>query len=178
MIRTLLSALSTALIVAACATLPSAAPDAAPMPSSPPAVTAADIVRMFYGVRQWPEPIPGVRDVHSHARPEIARVVNVSLLLTADFDAKVLSGTAQLGVIGRPGADHVVLDTRNLDIHWVIGGDKVLRYELGPEDPILGRSLTVWFDTPTTAEDIFRTVVIAYSTRPDAAALQLSLIHI
>jgi leukotriene-A4 hydrolase len=172
MFRTLLSALSTALIVAACATLPSAAPDAAPMPSSPPAVTAADIGRMFYGVRQWPEPIPGVRDVHSHARPEIARVVNVSLLLTADFDAKVLSGTAQLGVIGRPGADHVVLDTRNLDIHWVIGGDKVLRYELGPEDPILGRSLTVWFDTPTTAEDNFRTVVIAYSTRPDAAALQ------
>jgi len=45
-----------------------------------------------------------VRDVHSHARPEIARVKHVSLDLAADFDAKTRTGAAALHIQGRRGA--------------------------------------------------------------------------
>ena len=39
------------------------------------------------------EPRIAAEDVHSFARPEIARVTHVALDLTADFQRKVLSGT-------------------------------------------------------------------------------------
>ena len=53
------------------------------------------------------------------ARPEIARVKHVDLDLSADFEARTLSGTATLDITGEPGATQVILDTRNLDIRSV-----------------------------------------------------------
>ncbi len=58
-------------------------------------------------------------DVHSYARPEEARVTHVALDLEADFDAKVLWGTATLTVASAPGASEIVLDTRGLTIEQV-----------------------------------------------------------
>lgn len=112
-----------------------------------------------------------VRDVHSYARPEVARVKHVDLDLTADFTAKTLSGTATLDVTGEPGATQVILDVRNMDIRAVRDGDgRTLQYALGADDPIMGQSLTVQFPAFTGNET--KKVEIDYATRPDAAALQ------
>ena len=149
----LVSALALAAAVGGCAALPGAGSD---MPAPPPSATA---------------PIDYVRDVHSYARPEIARVRHVSLDLAADFQAQTLSGTAALDIQGAPGANEVVLDVRNLDIRGVTdAAGAPLQYETGASDPILGQPLTVRF--PALAAGETRRIVVAYATRPDAAALQ------
>jgi len=145
MTRTAVAALMAALAMGACAELPgmSAAPT--------PAATA---------------PVQYVRDIHSYARPEIARVTHVDLDLTADFERKVLSGTAALDVTAEPGAGEIILDVRDLDIHAVRTADGPLEYTLGAHDPILGQPLTIAL--PFEAGRIF----VDYSTRPGAEALQ------
>ncbi|WP_312144291.1 M1 family metallopeptidase [Brevundimonas sp.] len=110
-------------------------------------------------------------DIHSNARPAEARVGHVALDLTADFAAKTLSGSATLDVTGRVGATEVVLDTKNLDIRGVRDAQgRPLRHELGAVDAIKGQALTVHLPAFAGAE--VQKVVIDYSTRPDAAALQ------
>ncbi len=116
-------------------------------------------------------PVTDAVDVHTYARPEIARVFNVDLDLTADFAAKVLSGTATLAISAAPGANEIVLDTKTLDIQDVRdAAGQPLRYVLGDDDAIKGRPLTVYF--PAFAPGERRSIVIRYATRPDAAALQ------
>ncbi len=116
-------------------------------------------------------PIDYVRDIHSHARPEIARVRHVDLDLTADFAAKTLSGTATLAITAQPGANEIILDVRNLDIRDITDATgQPLQYAIGDEDPILGRPLTIRF--PAFAPGETRKIAIRYATRPDAAALQ------
>ena len=51
------------------------------------------------------------RDTHSYARPDEVRVTHVALDLRADFDARVLSGTATLTLQRNGSASQVVLDT-------------------------------------------------------------------
>ncbi|HAV49655.1 MAG TPA: aminopeptidase, partial [Brevundimonas sp.] len=120
---------------------------------------------------QAPAQVQWVRDVHSHARPEIARVGHVDLDLTADFDRKVLSGTATLDISGRAGADQIILDVRNLDIESVSdGAGRAMTWRLGASDPILGQALEI--DLPPLSAGETRKLVINYATRPDAAALQ------
>jgi len=110
-------------------------------------------------------------DIHSNARPAEARVGHVALDLTADFASKTLSGSATLDVTGRVGATEVVLDTKNLDIRGVRDAQgRPLRYELGAVDAIKGQALTVHLPAFAGAE--VQKVVVDYSTRPDAAALQ------
>lgn len=116
-------------------------------------------------------PVDYARDTHSYAQPQIARVRNVALDLNADFTAHTLSGTATLTITAEPGATQIVLDTRNLDIRSVKNeAGQPLAFVLGTADPILGQSLTVTF--PAFAADETRKIVIDYSTRPDASALQ------
>ncbi|HVL41910.1 MAG TPA: aminopeptidase, partial [Brevundimonas sp.] len=160
MIRTfgLVSALALATAMGGCAAMPgSGLSSGSDMPPLPASATA---------------PIQYARDTHSFAQPDVARVTNVDLLLSADFEKQTLSGTAELTITGAPGATEVVLDTRDLDINSVTSRTEALEYELGAEDPILGRPLTVRFAQPMTAEDNVRRVVVGYSTRPSAAALQ------
>jgi leukotriene-A4 hydrolase len=122
-------------------------------------------------VIEAPAPVQWVRDVHSHARPEIARVGHVDLDLTADFDRKVLSGKATLDITGREGADQIILDVRNMDITSVTdGAGQALTWRLGADDPILGQAMEI--DLRPMHEGEARKLVITYSTRPDAAALQ------
>lgn len=107
------------------------------------------------------------RDLHSFARPEEARVTHVALNLTADFAAKTLVGTATLSIARAAGAVGVVLDTRGLRVSGVAAPDgRQLGLTRGTVDPILGQSLTVAL--PEGVSEI----VVAYSTAPDAAALQ------
>ena len=89
-------------------------------------------------------PVTYEQDIHSHARPRIARVKHVALDLTADFGTKTLSGTATLDVTGQTGATQVILDIRNLEIRSVADDKgRPLQFTIGAEDPILGQSLTV-----------------------------------
>ena len=112
-------------------------------------------------------------DVHSHARPEMVRVTRVDLDLTVRFDTKVLSGSALLKVERAPGAPDaapLVLDTKGLVIESVEGmaSDRKplpLGYELGRDDPIKGRALTIDLQGSTT-------VRIVYKTTEKATALQ------
>lgn len=144
----LIAALTAALALSACVTADTAAPAVRTL-------AASDYVR----------------DVHSHARPEIARVVHVDLDLTADFAARTLSGTATLDVTAEPGATEIVLDARNLDIRAVSDAEgRPLQFALGAESEFIGQPLTISF--PAFAAGERRRIVIAYATRPDAAALQ------
>ena len=92
-------------------------------------------------------------DIHSFAKPEEAHVTHVELDLRADFEAKRLTGTAQLRIERRPDAKQIVLDTRDLEIQQVndLAGNK-LAFIMAPPDPILGRALTVFLPevTPTS----------------------------
>ena len=115
---------------------------------------------------QAPAEVQWVRDVHSHARPEIARVHHVDLNLKADFDRRMLAGTASLSITAEPGAGEIILDIRDLDIHGVRSDDGPLDYAIGEESPFIGKPLIIAI--PFTEGRIH----IDYSTRPDAAALQ------
>lgn len=116
-------------------------------------------------------PVDYVRDIHSYAQPEIARVTHVALDLTADFATGTLSGTAGLDVTAEAGADQIILDVRNLAIRDVRdAAGAPLPFQTGAEDSILGQPLTIRF--PAFAPGEQRRIVIRYATRPDAAALQ------
>ncbi len=108
-----------------------------------------------------------VRDIHSYARPDEARVTHVELDLRADFAAKVLSGRATLDLEVAPGSEEVVLDVRDLDLRRITATDgRELEWQAGPADSILGQPLTIAL--PEGVEQ----VVIDYRTSPVAGALQ------
>jgi len=154
----LASALMLSTSLGACAQLSGLMPGRADATPPPPVAAAAT-------------PFEYVRDIHSHARPEIARVVHVDLDLSADFDAKVLSGTATLDVTAEPGATELILDARNLDIRSIKDGQgRALHFMMGENDPILGQAVRIHF--PAFAAGERRRFIVDYATRPDAAALQ------
>ncbi|CAA9364035.1 MAG: Peptidase M1, membrane alanine aminopeptidase, partial [uncultured Gemmatimonadetes bacterium] len=140
--------------LAACA--PAAVtPAAEPAPASAPAAAAT------------PAQTQDARDIHSFARPQEARVTNVDLDLRADFAAKRLSGTAALDVQAAPGANRIVLDTKDLTIQSVADASgRPLQYALGAADSILGRPLEIAIAQGT------RRIVVRYQTSPQAGALQ------
>ncbi|MGF1548989.1 MAG: M1 family aminopeptidase/hydrolase, partial [Sphingomonadaceae bacterium] len=110
--------------------------------------------------------LPEADDVHSYAEPGEARVTHVALDLVADFEEKLLEGTAMLDIEAAEDAEEIVLDTKGLDIRAVHNGKDVpLEWELGEEDEILGRPLTVELAGAERIE-------VDYATAPDAAALQ------
>jgi leukotriene-A4 hydrolase len=109
----------------------------------------------------------GVRDPHSFARPDEARVTHVALDLSVDFEARRLSGRATLDLQRAPGATRVVLDTFDLAIARVTDTTgRPLPHRLGPRDPILGQALTIELPASTTR------ILIEYATAPSAPALQ------
>jgi hypothetical protein len=132
MIRTpgLVFAMALATALGGCAMMPGFGPG--PGPAAAPAVAAA--------------PVEYVRDVHSYARPEIARVKHVSLDLNTDFATGTLSGPAALDVTAEPGAEEIILDVRNLDIQSVRDASgAALTFRTGDNDPIMGQPLTIRF---------------------------------
>ncbi|MBR9989352.1 MAG: M1 family metallopeptidase [Gemmatimonadetes bacterium] len=114
-----------------------------------------------------PSAVTHAEDSHSHARPAEVRVTHVALDLTPDFEARTLTGTARLALERAAGADSVILDVEGLTISSITtpAGD-ALDFGIGADDPILGQALTVRL--PDAAD----TIIVAYRTAPDAAALQ------
>src|SRR5512139_227852 len=109
---------------------------------------------------------PDAKDIHSYADPAVARVTHVALDLTADFDKRTMQGTAVLDVLSE-GADPLLsLDTSRLTIQSVRDGQgRDLPFRLEAPDKVMGAALRI--ETGAT-----RRVVIAYSSSPDAGALQ------
>jgi aminopeptidase N len=113
------------------------------------------------------------RDHHSFATPEHVRVRHLDLDLDVRFDDRVIRGTAVLAV-ERTSADTtrpLVLDTRGLAIETVeasADGQAFAKadFDLGKEDAVLGRALTVRLPAAVKA------VRVRYATGPKAAALQ------
>jgi leukotriene-A4 hydrolase len=106
-------------------------------------------------------------DVHSFARPEKARVTNVSLDLTPDFSTHRVRGTARLAVERGQSPDSIVLDTRALTIKGIKDSrGNPLGYKLGGTQQLLGAPLAIAL--PSQGD----TIVIEYETSPEAAAVQ------
>jgi aminopeptidase N len=110
------------------------------------------------------------RDIHSHARPHIARVTHVDLDLVADFASRTLAGTATLDVQAAPGDVLLTLDARGLTIESIADGDgAALSWDLeqpaGDADAALGSALQIKLGSA-------RQVRVRYRTDPGAEALQ------
>ena len=136
------------LAISACQQAPAPTPVAAPAPATP----AASVERS---------------DPHSYARAD-AIVRHLELDLSTDFDMQRLSGSATIYFDNVAGTDVLALDTDGLEIGSImlLPGETPANFELGPEDPQLGRELLVSITPATEA------VRIAYATGPNAAALQ------
>ena len=105
-------------------------------------------------------------DPHSYARPEEATTTHLDLHIRVDMEQQRVSGTATYD-LKRQSGDSVVFDTDGLTIERVTLGDGTdAAFTLGAADPILGQPLRVAL--PQGADR----VTIAYSTGPDAKALQ------
>jgi aminopeptidase N len=112
-------------------------------------------------------------DLHSYSQPDQVRVRHIDLDLTPSFERRTIEGSVVLSVEKSPGhlSAPLVLDTRSLDLHAVAASAdgesfRDAKYEIGPEDPILGAALTIDL-LPQESK-----VRIRYSTASDATALQ------
>lgn len=106
-------------------------------------------------------------DDHSYARPQEARVSHVDLDLTADFNQKILKGTATLTLVTEANAKQVILDTRALNIESVTDASGApLKFTLGKGNDMMGKPLTI--ELPQGAQK----VVVNYETTKDGTALQ------
>ncbi|HWH18383.1 MAG TPA: M1 family metallopeptidase [Allosphingosinicella sp.] len=106
------------------------------------------------------------RDIHSYARPEVARVTHVALNLGTNFRDKRLEGYATLDIETRGQGDEVVLDSKGLEIESIVNAEgQPLKWQMGQADENLGAPLTVQLDGA-------KRIRIKYKSAPDAAALQ------
>lgn len=126
------------------------------------------------GCDRPPEPVSDTAEepltLHSFARPESVAVTHLALDLTVDFTARRLHGRASLSLDRRADGEPLRLDTRGLEIRGVTregaSGEEDAPFELGEQDPNLGRGLTVELAPDTEV------VHVDYATSPDAAAVQ------
>lgn len=149
--RSLLGAGLAAPALTSCAAVTERTPDFLPRPSLP-------------GFLRAEAPLPN--DPHSHARTRDARVRHVSLDLVADFERKVLRGTATLEIERREDAQEIVLDVDNLFIKSVRTNVNTATWRESERRPELGAGLHIplWPGA--------NRIIIEYETRPEAGALQ------
>lgn len=105
-------------------------------------------------------------DPHSYFDDAQPRTRSWRLLLRADFERKVIGGEATV-VFDAPAGGTLDLDTKGLSVERAVTDKGApVPFELGPEEPILGRRLRL--SVPAGA----KSVTIAYETSPAAAGLQ------
>src|SRR6188474_567859 len=107
-----------------------------------------------------------VMDHHSYARPDEAVVNHLSLDLTANFPEKKMYGTASYDITVYEGADSIYLDTKALDIQKVSVDGNDVSFTVGTSNEWLGEPLAI----PVSSTS--KKIIITYSTRPGAEALQ------
>jgi len=104
---------------------------------------------------------------HSFARPDEAAIQHLHLDLKVNFETQRLTGSAELTLRRRAGAEKLYLDTNGLDIFGVTssaGND--LKWTLGERHAKLGQPLIIAL--PAAGEK----VIISYASRPSAKAVQ------
>ena len=107
-----------------------------------------------------------IKDTHSYANPEEAVITHLALDLEADFGIKELKGTATYDINAAEDASSIIFDSKELNIESVTVDGKEVEFTLGEEKEIFGQPLTI------PIKGTSKKVVIAYSTSPDAEALQ------
>ena len=117
-------------------------------------------------------PAASAADPHSYAEADRVQVRAIELDLNADFEARVLSGSAVLHLDwSDPQWRRLQLDTRELTIEQVelrLGRRwRPADHELAEADPILGQRLTI-----AVTEDQPEAVRLRYRTAPTASGLQ------
>ena len=122
MIRNLLVSAAAVALMAGCSSMQTTAPT--------PPIAEAPMVQL-------------VQDIHSFARPNEARVTDVAVDLDADFERRILSGTATLSIQTAPGAGELVLDTRDLTIRDVTIDGQSTGWRLGVAREFMGRPLII-----------------------------------
>lgn len=106
-------------------------------------------------------------DVHSFARPEEVIMNHLDLDIKVDFDKKVISGKASIGIDNKTGADSIHLDTQDLTIEKVtLDNEQATQFTLGKKVKHLGSDLAIAIKPET------KTVTIHYQSSPQAEALQ------
>ncbi len=107
-------------------------------------------------------------DPHSFFDDAQPRTRSWHLRLRVDFERRVLEGEATLVFPGKGVEGVLDLDTKGLAIHraYVTATAASLPFELGPEEPILGRRLRLQLPPGTMG------ITIAYETSPEALGLQ------
>jgi leukotriene A-4 hydrolase/aminopeptidase len=106
-------------------------------------------------------------DPHSYSRPGEARVKNLHLSATVNFDSKTIDAIASWSIDANSGADSIILDTKDLVIKKVtLDNQSSAAHKLGKKDDILGRALAIAIQPDT------KSVEIHYQTSPHAEALQ------
>lgn len=118
-----------------------------------------------------PVKIPNASDVHSYAKPNLARVTHLSLDLAVDFDTRILQGLATYDIWMDTSATEIILDVNDLEISTVQitssdGQMKETTYRIGDQHSFLGAPLHIDIATGT------KSITIQYQTSPDALALQ------
>jgi aminopeptidase N len=105
-------------------------------------------------------------DPHSHADSAQPRARRLRLRLAVDFEARRIEGEAALR-FDAPAEGRLDLDSKALDVLEASSdGGTPVPFELGPDEPILGRRLRLTLPPGT------REVRLRYRTSPDAPALQ------
>ena len=117
-------------------------------------------------------PVSAAPDPHSFANYDQVQIKHLTLDLEVDFDARELSGFAELQLDWRDSkADSLVLDTRDLRIESVLipradGPWKHARYRLAKAEPMFGQALHI------ALPDQPERVRVVYRTSPQASGLQ------
>jgi leukotriene A-4 hydrolase/aminopeptidase len=105
-------------------------------------------------------------DPHSFFDSDQPLTRRLSLKLSIDFDRRVIDGAVVVR-LDAPATGLMDLDTKGLMIRSVRGSSGApVKFELGDDEPILGRRLRMHLPSGT------REVAIEYETSPQAVALQ------
>jgi leukotriene-A4 hydrolase len=104
-------------------------------------------------------------DPHSYFDDAQPRARHWRLKLEADFSRRTLSGEATL-TFSEPGSGFLDLDTKGLTVRAATADGRAVPFELGPEEPILGRRLRLTLPAGT------KSAIVTYETSPAAVGLQ------
>ena len=106
-----------------------------------------------------------VKDHHSYSAPNESRVKHLSWNAEVDFETRIITATATFDLTNADDAKQVIFDVKDLADYKITVDGKESVFELGEDNPLLGRSLTI----PISAET--KQVNVSYKTSPDAGAL-------
>lgn len=107
------------------------------------------------------------KDYHSYGNPEQVKVTHINLDLNVDFDAKVMSGTAELQYEKvAPDADKLIVDTRDLTIKSITANGEAVPFTLRETESHMGAALEIML--PANGDS----VTIDYATSPNASGVQ------